>query len=252
MTEERTDICHRLRLARERRDISLRQIADATKLSVRVLDALERGDIKVLPGGIYRRAIVRAYAEHVGLDSQATLNSFLAQHPDPHAPPPSVEAVAAPRRRTVSWQAQLQVLGALLPLLAGLAYFTLVSSVDSDARYRDVPMPSRSSDVWRPEIVPAGGFLEAPPPAARPVALMLTVSSRCELRIVIDGREVVAREVEPGEQLRWDLMDEVELSGSNAGAVHFSINGQAGRLLGAPGEPLQVRIGRDDYERWLD
>ena len=52
----------RLRVAREQSGLSLRQIADATKLSVRALDALERERIAQLPGGIYRRAIVRAYA----------------------------------------------------------------------------------------------------------------------------------------------------------------------------------------------
>jgi hypothetical protein len=41
------------------------------------------------------------------------------------------------------------------------------------------------------------------------------------------------------------------LSGDNAGAVHVSINGRAGRRFGASGAPLDVRIGRDDYDFWL-
>ena len=58
----------RLRDARERRGMSLRQIANTTKIAVSVLEALERNDISKLPGGIFCRAFVRSYASEVGLD----------------------------------------------------------------------------------------------------------------------------------------------------------------------------------------
>src|SRR5216684_5716735 len=70
-----------LRAARERRGVSLRQIADATKISVSVLEALERNDISRLPGGIFGRAFVRSYAVEVGLDPEATIQDFIAQFP---------------------------------------------------------------------------------------------------------------------------------------------------------------------------
>src|SRR5580658_6277392 len=70
-----------LREARERRGVSLRQIANATKISVAVLDALERNDISRLPGGIFGRAFVRAYAVEVGLDPETTIRDFIAQFP---------------------------------------------------------------------------------------------------------------------------------------------------------------------------
>src|SRR5258708_22373891 len=72
----------RLRDARERRGVSLRQIANATKISVAVLDALERNDISKLPGGIFGRAFVRSYAIEVGLDPEATIQDFIAQFPN--------------------------------------------------------------------------------------------------------------------------------------------------------------------------
>src|SRR5467141_1824013 len=69
----------KLRDARERRGISLRQIANATKISVA---ALERNDISRLPGGIFSRAFVRSYAIEVGLDAEATIQEFIAQFPN--------------------------------------------------------------------------------------------------------------------------------------------------------------------------
>src|SRR4029079_7002874 len=72
----------KLRDARERRGISLRQIANATKISVGALEALERHDIYRLPGGIFSRAFVRSYAAEVGLDPDATIQEFIAQFPN--------------------------------------------------------------------------------------------------------------------------------------------------------------------------
>ena len=56
------DFGGKLRQARERRGISLRQIAASTKISAAALEALESNDISKLPGGIFSRAFVRSYA----------------------------------------------------------------------------------------------------------------------------------------------------------------------------------------------
>jgi cytoskeleton protein RodZ len=70
----------RLRAARERRGISLRQVAASTKIPTASLEALERDDVARLPEGIFRRAIVRAYAAEIGLPPEETLREFLAHH----------------------------------------------------------------------------------------------------------------------------------------------------------------------------
>jgi cytoskeleton protein RodZ len=69
----------KLREARERRGLSLRQIANATKISMMTLEALERNDMKRLPGGIFTRAFVRSYALEVGLDPDQAIEEFMGQ-----------------------------------------------------------------------------------------------------------------------------------------------------------------------------
>lgn len=49
---------------------------------MRALEALERNDISRLPGGIYSRGLVRAYAEQIGLDPEATVQEFVARFPE--------------------------------------------------------------------------------------------------------------------------------------------------------------------------
>ena len=66
----------RLRREREARGIGLEEIAAATKISPRYLDALERDDFERLPGDVFTKGFVRAYAEHVGLVPDELVEEF--------------------------------------------------------------------------------------------------------------------------------------------------------------------------------
>jgi len=245
------DPATRLRLAREAKGVSTRQVAESTKLSVRAIEALESGRVSALPEGIYRRAIIRAVASAVGLNPEQLLREFSIAHPVDLPAPSGPSAVVEVHTGRKALQGALAFIGAILPLVAGIAYFGWPSSRAADVAPAHSPRVTRAADAWRPEIVPAGGFSETPAATARPVVVTLTISSKCQLRIVADGREVLGRIVEQGESVPIELGDELVLSGDNAAAVQFSINGQAGRLLGEPGDMLSVRIGRDDYEDFL-
>lgn len=74
----------RLKSHRERRGIALAAIAQSTKISVAVFEALERDDTSRWPAGIFRRSFVRAYAGAVGLDPESTLAEFVERFPDPY------------------------------------------------------------------------------------------------------------------------------------------------------------------------
>jgi cytoskeletal protein RodZ len=74
----------KMRRAREERGVTLRHIAEITRISVSALEALERNDISRLPGGIFSRAFVRAYATEIGLDPEQTVREFVLLFPDDH------------------------------------------------------------------------------------------------------------------------------------------------------------------------
>ena len=75
------DFGGRMKRLREERGVALRTIADITKISVLTLEALERNDIRRLPGGIFSRAVVRAYAHEVGVDPETTVQEFMQRFP---------------------------------------------------------------------------------------------------------------------------------------------------------------------------
>jgi cytoskeletal protein RodZ len=70
--------CDELRWERERRKVSIETICAETKVSSRHLLALEAGEYDQLPGGIFRKGIVRSYLGALGLDEERWIERFEA------------------------------------------------------------------------------------------------------------------------------------------------------------------------------
>jgi len=86
---ERRAFGDRLRRQRQRKNLSLTEIAATTKVGASHYAALEKGDCSHWPGGVYNRAFIRAYAQAVGLDPDETAAEFA----ECHEPPPAIAAV---------------------------------------------------------------------------------------------------------------------------------------------------------------
>ena len=122
MSERFDSLGDLLRTARERRGLTVQELAAITKIPRRHLDALERGQFDELPGGMYRRAELRTYAETVGLDKALVLER-LEQSLGPAADPVPVTAAApmydpSPRSRIYAVVVTLGLIGA-----AGATYW---------------------------------------------------------------------------------------------------------------------------------
>ena len=114
------DFGMKMKRQREERGVTLRQIADATKLSVAALEALERNDISRLPGGIFSRAFVRSYATEVGLDPEQTVRDFLVQFPHDSV------TVGSPQALQASDAADVRKRGSLITVIVVVALSALV------------------------------------------------------------------------------------------------------------------------------
>jgi cytoskeletal protein RodZ len=171
MPDASHDFGGHLRQAREQRGVSLRQIAERTKISVLALEALERNDISRLPGGIFTRAFVRSYAREVGLDSEDTVRRFVARFPDASAEEAPRTYIANPEHievdepptfgrawRAVAWS---------MPLLLGVAYFGFGGRLPwwGDAARQPA---SKAVELQHPAVPPPPSTMPAPA-AASPI-----------------------------------------------------------------------------------
>ncbi len=68
----------KFRKAREKKGISLDDVSNVTKISSRMLQAIEDERFEQLPGGVFNKGFIRAYARHVGLNDEEAINEYLA------------------------------------------------------------------------------------------------------------------------------------------------------------------------------
>ena len=81
-TDPRQDFCLALKAARERKRITLSEIAASTKIPAYLFAALERGDVRRWPKGLFRRSFFRDYVRAIGLPVAETCDEFVRLFPD--------------------------------------------------------------------------------------------------------------------------------------------------------------------------
>jgi hypothetical protein len=106
----------RLRSQRESQHLALADIAEETKIKLALLEGLERDDLSRWPGGLFRRAYVRTYAQKIGLNPEHAVREFIAQYPDPVEAESAVEAIA----QNVQGKRPKTRIGLMIAGLAGL------------------------------------------------------------------------------------------------------------------------------------
>lgn len=257
-----------LREARNARGVSLRDIAASTKISKATLEALERGDIGSLPGGIFTRSFVRSYADAVGLDPEATLREFQERFPADDGPETTIR-----RRQSHShdeFQSQREmartVLGLALlsvPLIVILVYFGMGGTGDGQT---DAVVPSgmaavselnRTRAVTPPVPPSVGTAVRTPPPpvqeaaALGPLTIDIHPNADCWVSATVDGERLFSRVMRAGDREVFEADVEIVVNVGDAGAFAFAINQRPGRLLGTPGQVVTARINRENYRSFL-
>jgi hypothetical protein len=84
-----------------------------------------------------------------------------------------------------------------------------------------------------------------------PLRVEFVPQGPCWLAVQVDGKRVFAQLLQAGDRQTFAITDEVVLRVGEPGAMSMSINGQPGRPLGRPGQPVTVRITKDNYRAFL-
>lgn len=224
------DFGARLRAARESRGVSLRTIAETTKISVRALEALERNDISQLPGGLFSRSFVRAYATEVGLDPEQTIADFITRfpddsvtqgHPRTRALVDEVERELGRRRRR---RTPLRLALVALPLLAAAVYIGFA--------------PRRPTAVAVPgePVAEAATRAASADPRAGSELLVVEIEAlrSCTITVAVDSGPGLTLALEPGSGQQFTASTELAISVSDPAAIRWRINGVLAKPLTGP------------------
>lgn len=237
-----------LRRQREIREISLREVAERTKISLRYLEAMEEDRFDVLPAPVFAKGFLREYARYVGLSADDVVNHYLAVHR-----PESGEASRQEGRRggrNQSWVYGIVLFAAAL-LLLGLVGFLAFSAERGrkPASRLTPPMAAPAPVMPAAPVASAAPTPSAPaPPAApsSPLELTLDFTQECWVEAKVDGKKALSETRVQGESLQIPAQQSILLTLGNAGAVEAQLNGRPLSLGKKAGEVLH------DFEINLD
>ena len=170
--EGRVSLGELLRRARERRGLTIQQIAKETRLPQRHLEALERDNFALMPAGFYQRAEIRAYARAVGLDEHLALSQLdrSLKNPEGRATPaetPGTPALARSRAYLLIALGLMVVAGAVF----GRSIFERTPRVERGADNQGVTDPVAKPPLPVPDESPQPAtFQREPAPALPPLS----------------------------------------------------------------------------------
>ena len=259
------------RRARESAGLPLEKIAAETRISTRFLLAIESEDFHLLPGGVFNRGFVRAYAAHLGMDADQAVSEYsrISAGSDETLDVLRDGELASARKTERSLYAALAI---ILLLLIGVYYvvtrgtLSKMLSTSSPTKQESVAPPpvaatpavlasiQTPSPVAEPVTVatpPAQAAIPSPaetkpapasPFASAPLVLDVDVRELTWIRIATDGAVALNDSVSSGTVRRFLAERSIEVTLGNAGGTSMKINGRDMGQLGARGQVRQFKI----------
>ena len=245
-----------------------------TKISIPLLEALERDDYGRLPGGIFSKSFVKAYAITVGLDVDSAVAQFVEEHAqhererqatigDPQVTDEDREFLDRQQRAVRLLRGGLVVIAAVA--VAALLYELWVWWPRPEPTAGTVPHttpavspspPPASSDPAPPTTKPAAEQPPAPvaakpEPPRKPMVFEFAATAPCLLELIADGVVVFNRELQAGERQRVEATKELRVHAGDAGALEWTINGARAAALGEAGQSAQATVTPETRRKFL-
>jgi len=244
-----------LRLAREARGISLREISEQTRISMRYLEAIEANDYKRLPGGIFNRSFIKAYAKYIGYDEKEALEAYArtvreqGETPDELPTTPHQSRVytdgSSTRSPLVTLLLSVLILAVLsLGVYAALHWYRRREAAKSNVQ----PPPAATRTIQT---------ASAPAPTPTPAGFDIQIKARGD-RVWIKARpdkgEATEAILEPDEtrEFRPEQRLVIQLAKLKADTLEVTINGRQAKVpADLKGNLAEIVIEKDNYEQFL-
>jgi transcriptional regulator with XRE-family HTH domain len=243
-----------LKRERELRGISLREIADSTRISLKFLQALEDDRIENMPGGFFIRAILRSYAKSIGLDEHQVLNKYEQMRLfDEQLQYQEARRAARPAGPPGRRKILLLLIAGIAVIVAAALLFWLVLSPQRGLPAAKPPLQTAPNSVSLSPAPSARQLLIEPPvEEVRSLALDFSFNEDTWLQVYADGNPAWDGVKRPGESLQVNAERELVINCGNAGGTALVLNGKKARPLGPPGTVRKdIRISLENWREYL-
>ncbi|NGO68776.1 RodZ domain-containing protein [Streptomyces boncukensis] len=257
--EHRPSVGRALQQARVDARLTVDEVSTSTRVRVPIVQAIEQDDFSRCGGDVYARGHIRTLARAVGLDADALVAQYDAEHGGRPEPTPAATLFEAerirPDARRPNWTAAMV---AAIVVVVGFVGFTLVSGGDGDSGSPvadDTPSQSPSA---KESAKPSPRKTADPKPSddavARAPADKVTVRMTAEQgNSWISAKDHNGRLVHEGVLRQGQsktITDDkrLDLVLGNAGGVKLFVNGKEVKNVGEVGQVQRVSYTRGDPE----
>jgi cytoskeleton protein RodZ len=276
-----TPFGEQLKREREMRGVSLEEVAAATRIPSKFLEALESEKWNALPGGVFNRGFIRSVARFLGLDEDNMVAEYELMTRDQAEPPKPTEL---PLQFQRNWTALIVVIVTVLALLTGAIFlavhFALRLRAHARAARTNAPIAAPAfagssaanaanasgsnsspahSTAQSPATAPAsppspetskGEPAEATSAAAAeptgPMELRVDAGKATRVTVFADGKMIFERHLVAGDSKRFRAEQSFDVTSTDAGAVLLELNGRIVPPIGTPGQPGTIRLTHKD------
>ncbi|BAZ46390.1 hypothetical protein NIES4102_34210 [Chondrocystis sp. NIES-4102] len=242
--QQLAEIGLKLQQIRTAKNISLETIAANTKITKRLLSAIETGNIQELPEPFYIKALVNKFAQAIGAEDVEFVILSNLETEESH---PQVNSL---NKRPYLFNFQLRSLH-----LYWLYIILIILSVTGITMLIERPIIINQIPEQEPVLDPSVATSTSSPVASQPksapqfvssannsesVTVGINLQERCWLKVMVDGQVAFEGTLSQGTQRQWTGKKEVTIRAGNAGGVVISFNNEQQKVLGAPGQVEEI------------
>lgn len=238
-----------LKRERELRGISLKEIADATKVNLRFLRILEEDQLDELPGKFFTIGIIRSYAKYIGLEESAALNNYyetiqlLEESKEEEEEKKETQTVMPKKIKNLIYFISIFII--CIGILS-IIHFILQKRGGS-------PLKKSQSETVVLQETPL------PPPTVEAIEeekeLNLKISFHQEtwIQVYADGELKINGIKQSGDQIQVKALQELLIHLGNAGGLTYTLNNKKGKSLGPSGGVARnIKITLDNLEEFIE
>jgi len=239
-----------LRRERELRGVSLNEISESTKISIRYLRALETDSLEILPGQFFTKGIIRAYAKHLGLEEESVLNKYyedilLREQLLEKEKKKKEYAVGETPRRITS----MLPYGLALIIVALVVLSVFILSPKKSSSLEETFIPTVSLQAGLP---PSPPFFQQDPFPGGKIHLNLSFKEKTWIQVYADGELKLDGIKNPGETVNIRAAEVFLIHLGNAGGVTYNLNNKQGRPFGASGAVVKnIKITTENLQDFI-
>ncbi|MFC2169509.1 helix-turn-helix domain-containing protein [Acidobacteriota bacterium] len=254
-----------LKRERELRGISLKEIADTTKINLRLLRAIEEDQTDTIPSEFFIKAIIRAHAKYIGLEEEAVLNKYheLALRQENSLQMLEEESKKRPPRSTLPRNLR-NLIRSLIIIIIILAAFAIFYFFFYQKKIETSSPAKQDSGIIKKEASIPQEKIKLPE-EIKPLPVITTKKKSEEINIELTFLQETWIQVysdsvlninsikHAGDVVKTIAKNELLIHLGNAGGISYTLNGQTGKKLGTSGEVVRnIKITLDNILEFIE